>query len=87
MTPSSAMEVRSRSAEVSAHTSSKGRLWGLGGGHRLGQQGNTPRLLSLPVCEMEIAAGPILWVTVKKKKLTSVKCLAQCLAQTEIQIS
>lgn len=86
MTPSSAMEVRSRSAEVSAHTSSKGRLWGLGGGHRLGQQGNPRRLLSLPVCDMEIAAGPILWVTVEKK-LTSENCLAQCLAQTKIQIS
>lgn len=41
VTPSSAMEVRSRSAEVSAHRSSKGHLWGLRGGHRLGQQGNT----------------------------------------------
>ncbi|XP_014397182.1 PREDICTED: uncharacterized protein LOC102239508 [Myotis brandtii] len=49
VTPSSAMEVRSRSAEVSAHTSSKGRLWGLGGGHRLGQQGNTSRRLCASV--------------------------------------
>lgn len=49
VTPSSTMEVRSRSAEVSVHTSSKGDLWGLGRGHRLGQQGDICSLLCAPI--------------------------------------
>ena len=61
MTPSSAMEARSRSAEVS----SKGDLWGLVVGlHRLRQLEDGHFLislcLSLPICEIEIATVPIL---------------------------
>lgn len=89
VTPSSAMEARSQSAEVGTHTSCQRDSWSLGWGHRLGWQGDTSWLLclSLPICEMEIVIRVYLMGHCERKKLTYVKCLAQCLVQSKIQSS
>lgn len=63
MTPSSAMEARSRSAEVSAQHLLPGDLWGLGGGTQpRAARGHVLASLrfTLPICELEIATG-LLW--------------------------
>ena len=72
VTPSSAMEARSRSAEVSTQHILQGGLVGpwWEARTRVARRHFLASLcLSLPICEMERAAGPILWVTVKEKKI------------------
>lgn len=63
MTPSSAMEARSRSAEVSVHMPCQGNLGGLGGEAQTEAARRhflVSLCLSLPICEIEIATVPIL---------------------------